>query len=205
VHGGTEQAGAADAVETVSTRQRVLDAARALATDGGIGAVRMRDVSRRSGVPEHELYQHFSSTEHLMVLAQREWIRDAMDAAPLPTGADVDGGDRVAELVHRSLVATAAAPRFVAAVFASMSSLDPAVRRAHRESNREVSARLKVAVGTELDDVDGYIELIGVTWIGVLTAWTLGNMAIAEADRIAQRSARLLYRSMLLEQSRSNT
>lgn len=160
----------------------------------------MRDVSRRTGIPEHELYTCFSSTEHLMVLAQHDWHLEAMLAAPLPAGPMTDGGDRVAELIHRSILATAVAPRFVAAVLASMSSVDPAVRAAHHTTTREMSTLLRDEVGDELDLVDEYIALLGVTWLGAVSAWTLGNITLDQADQLTQRTARLLHRSMLAEQ-----
>lgn len=199
VHGGADQNGGS-ATSTDSTRRRAIAVARQLAVEGVTGTVRMRDVARVSGVPEHELYRHFSSRDHLMVLAQQDWIRDALERDPLPDGDGLDGGDRVAEVIHRSLMATAAAPRFVTAVLASQSSVDPAVRCAHQTSNREVARILREAVGPELVEVDTYIELLGVAWLGVLSAWSLGNMTIEQADEVAQRTARLLYRSLLMEQ-----
>ena len=199
MHGGAEQTGGGGTSNDV-TRRRAIEVARSLALEGPSGTVRMRDVARRSGIDEHELYRHFSSSDHLMVLAQHEWIRDAWEREPLPEGDHVDGGDRVAELIHRSLLATGEAPRFVTAVLASQSSVDPAVRQAHLASNREVARLLRDAAGPELVDVDGYIELLAVAWLGVLSAWTLGNMTIEQADCVAQRTARLLYRSMLAEQ-----
>ena len=196
VHGGAEQSGGGASLDE-ATRRRAIEVARELALEDAVGTVRMRDVARRSGIAEHELYRHFSSSDHLLVLAQHDWIRQALEGSPLPLG---DGGDRVAELVHRSLVATAAAPRFVSAVLASQSSVDPAVRRAHVMSNRELSDMLREAAGPELVDAETYIQLVGATWLGVLSAWRLGNMTIEHADCVAQRTARLLYRSMLEEQ-----
>lgn len=199
MHGGAEQSSGGASANAV-TRRRAIDVARSLALEGGIGAVRMRDVSRRSGIPEHDLYRCFSSSEHLLVLAQQEWIREAMEAEPLPHGPGVDGGDRVAELVHRSIVATAEAPRFVAAVLAAFNSVDPAVRDALQVSNREVGEMLRSAAGPELVAAQEYVELLGVSWMGVLSAWALGNLDLERADVVAQRTARLLYRSMLAEQ-----
>lgn len=199
MHGGAEQSGAAAAWEM--TRRRAIEVARSLALSGGLGAVRMRDVARLTGISEPELYRHFSSSEHLMVLAQHDWQREAMLASPLPCAPVANGGDRVAELVHRSILATAAAPRFVAAVLASLSTVDPAVRSAHHASTREMSALLRDAVGDELEAVDEYIALLGVTWLGAVSAWTLGNISLGQADRLTQRTARLLFRSMMDEQN----
>ena len=135
-----------------------------------------------------------------MVLAQHQWQHDAMLATPLPSGPGIDGGDRVAELAHRSIMASAAVPRFVAAVLASMSSVDPAVRAEHHSTTRAMSDLMRDALGDELDTVNEYIALLGVTWLGAVSSWTLGNTTIEQADKLTQRTARLLYRSMLAEQ-----
>ena len=51
-----------------------------------------------------------------------------------------------------------------------------------------------------MDLVDEYIALLGVTWLGAVSAWTLGNITLDQADQLTQRTARLLHRSMLAEQ-----
>lgn len=50
-----------------ATRHRLLDAARALATEGGYEAVGMRAVAARAGVSAPTAYLYFSSKDHLLV------------------------------------------------------------------------------------------------------------------------------------------
>lgn len=50
-----------------ATRNRLLDAARELATEGGYEAVGMRAVAARAGVSPPTAYLYFSSKDHLLV------------------------------------------------------------------------------------------------------------------------------------------
>src|SRR5262249_57103235 len=57
-------------------RARVLDAALALATEGGYDAVQMRDVASRAQVALGTIYRYFSSKDHLLAACQLETWRE---------------------------------------------------------------------------------------------------------------------------------
>src|SRR5207244_2412704 len=56
-------------------RQRVIEAAMALATQGGYDAVQMRDVAATADVALGTLYRYFPSKDHLLIAAQEEWAQ----------------------------------------------------------------------------------------------------------------------------------
>ena len=57
-------------------RQRVIEAAIELATEGGYDAVQMREVAAAAGVALGTIYRYFSSKDHLLAEAQVEWLLD---------------------------------------------------------------------------------------------------------------------------------
>ncbi len=79
----------------MAARQRaILDAARALASEGGMAAVQMAPVATRAGIAAGTVYRYFPAKSDLvaaMVAAHTEVelaaIRDAADAAPGPLSA----------------------------------------------------------------------------------------------------------------------
>ena len=57
------------AVETAERKRRLLDAAVALAAEGGYDAVQMRDVAARAEVALGTLYRHYASKDQLLLAA----------------------------------------------------------------------------------------------------------------------------------------
>src|SRR5256884_4797236 len=74
-------------------RKRVLDAAVALAAEGGYDAVQMRTVAERADVALGTLYRYFPSKIHLLVsaLAQEfERTQERLDRRPIPGDTPYD-------------------------------------------------------------------------------------------------------------------
>ena len=57
-------------------RQRVLDAALKLGSNGGYDAVQMRDVAATADVALGTIYRYFSSKDHLLAEALVSWVND---------------------------------------------------------------------------------------------------------------------------------
>src|ERR1700692_402924 len=94
--GGTRGAGTR-AAETAARRRRLIEAAVALAAEGGYDAVQMRDVAARAEVALGTLYRHYSSKDHLLVAAmaaQADVLRCRLEQRP-PRGDTA--AERVAE------------------------------------------------------------------------------------------------------------
>ena len=54
-------------------RTRVIEAAMALASEGGYDAVQMRDVAERADVALGTIYRYFASKDQLLAAALVEW------------------------------------------------------------------------------------------------------------------------------------
>src|SRR5438876_8814514 len=85
------QAAAADskrARNQAARRQRVIEAAMALASEGGYDAVQMREVAADADVALGTLYRYFPSKDHLLISAmvdQIEAMRERLGGRP-PSG-----------------------------------------------------------------------------------------------------------------------
>ncbi|MGH9050199.1 MAG: helix-turn-helix domain-containing protein, partial [Acidimicrobiia bacterium] len=85
-----------------ATRHKLIDAAIALAADGGYEAVGMRQVAARAGVSAPTAYQYFSSKDHLLVDALVELVAETTDAvAARPPSRGRSAPDRVAATLRR--------------------------------------------------------------------------------------------------------
>src|SRR3954463_10242597 len=75
----------------LARRERILDAAMELATEGGYEAVQMREVAERADVALGTLYRYFPSKVHLLVSAMGRTFQSLQESVR------VDGADRTAE------------------------------------------------------------------------------------------------------------
>src|SRR5262249_28409578 len=101
-----------------------MDAAVGLAANGGLEALRIRDVVARTGVSSATIYRYFASKEHLLVAA----LAEQRFAARPPDGARPDGAtpaERVISLLRAPTAALTSAPRPAAALLQAMTSGEP--------------------------------------------------------------------------------
>ena len=156
-------------------RARVLDAALALATEGGYDAVQMRDVASRASVALGTIYRYFSSKDHLLAACQLETWRELerrLDARPL-TGDTAS--ERVSELFRRLMRRVEREPLQAAALITASSSPDPAVRECQVEMIGLQDAVFEEAMG-ELDAVRKaqIAQVLRQVWFAALLGWVNG-------------------------------
>ena len=128
----------------IGTRERLLDAARALIEEGGYAAASVLAVAERAGVASGTLYRHFASKEELFVEvfrsvgAREERAMRAADDAMEPGAAPVDRLETVLATFARRALRN---PRLAWALIAE--PVDPRVdaeRLAYRERYAELIA-----------------------------------------------------------------
>jgi AcrR family transcriptional regulator len=90
------------------TRELLVDAAESLLDEGGVDAVTLREVGRRSGVSHNAPYKHFASKEALLAaVAARELRRSAESRS---AECDRPADDRLRDGLHRSVSRAVAHP-----------------------------------------------------------------------------------------------
>ncbi len=170
--------------------QAILDAATALAAEGGMNAVQVAAVAARANIAAGTVYRYFPSKTDLVAaliaaLADRELaaMRAAGDAAPGPLSALAAG---IATFAARALYAR----RLIWA--ATGEPVEPeleALRRAFRQSlAAELAARIEAAANARhLPELDANIAAPAI--VGALLEGLLGPLAPQSGDAASQREA----------------
>lgn len=174
-------------------RKRIVQAAAALASRGGVEAMQMRTVAERAGVALGTLYRYFPSKMDLVVAVVSEEIdllESSFDRRP-PGAADPAG--RAVEVLMRATRGLMREPELAEALIRSLLLSDVKTDFADRMAN----LLLRVAVGAESDMPDGRKRIL----VGALSSiWTMQMIEMlrgnANSDEIQARlevsAARLL-------------
>lgn len=188
----------ARAAETAARRQRLIEAAVSLATEGGYEAVQMRDVAARAEVALGTLYRHYSSKDQLLLAAladQASTLRTRLAQRP-PRGDEP--GDRVADVLRRATRALTRDPSTTAAMVTALSSPEPQAAAAKLEVYGEMRTIISGAIdGRAVRDLDGVLRILGYVWLATLGAWVGGTI---DADGMAADLATAAH--LLLDQDR---
>ena len=169
--------------------ERLRDAARTLASEGGYAAVTMRAVAQRAGVGPATVYRYFSSKDHLIadVHAQRSFDVLADLAARPPRHKRP--ADRVAAVFHRLLAAAAEDPELAAAGVAAINSADPAASSPEFWSRNIMLRYMQIALGDEeVGDREALGELLGHVFFSLMCALSTGRMSLAQASAAMDRA-----------------
>src|SRR3954471_309197 len=110
------------AVETEERKKRLIDAAVALATEGGYDAVQMRDVAARAQVALGTLYRHYSSKDQLLLAALADQAGDLRTRLPQRHPRRDGAGGRVPAVLVRATRALTREPAVTAAMVTALTS-----------------------------------------------------------------------------------
>jgi AcrR family transcriptional regulator len=176
-------------------RAAAIEAARALAREGGYAAVTMQAVADRAGVGRATLYRYFASKDHLLAEVVVAWGADLTAALRAQPPAAAAPAERVAEVLVRVLEAARAEPRLSAAVLASATSPDPEAIQAGRRFSSLIRDYLAVALGDETaPEREELAALLGHVFFSCVLHMTSGRLAPDEAAAAVRAAARRLFR-----------
>ena len=175
-------------------RQRILDAAVALAAEGGYDAVQMREVSVRADVALGTLYRYFPSKEHMLVSALADHVvalRRRLNERP-PQGDD--DAERVMDVIRRSTRALQRQPNVISAMLKSLISSAAGVGEAVGPIGAQmteivVSAMRHDDPGSATHDRD-VAEVIQQVWLASLLWWVAGR---APARLVEEKVSRAVF------------
>lgn len=135
-----------------ATRQKLLDAARAIAAAEGYEGVTVRSVAKRAGVSAPTAYQYFTSKDHLLVDVLVDLVGDTTGSL---AHRPVDGrtvADRAAATLRRAVDQVADAPDLYIALTRAYLSGGPDV--AHARDVMEGSTRRWIDLALDGSDAD---------------------------------------------------
>jgi TetR/AcrR family transcriptional regulator, cholesterol catabolism regulator len=121
-------------------RERILDAAVALATEGGYEAVQMREVADHADVALGTLYRYFPSKVHLLVSAMGRTFQSLQDSVQVSDDASSTPEERVYRVV-------AAVTRYLARNRRLSGAMIRALMMADADAGKEVDAVGDLMVG----------------------------------------------------------
>jgi AcrR family transcriptional regulator len=177
-------------------RGRVIEAAFALAGEGGYDAVQMRDVATTASVALGTIYRYFSSKDHLLAACQVEWTKDVQRRlAQRPPAGDTPA-DRVVDVVRRATRSMERRPLLAAALITAISSPDPAVS----ECQQETTVVMGQVLSTAMDGVDGelretVVRILSHVWFSTLLGWVNGWYPVRQVGDDLEDAARLLLQN----------
>jgi len=170
--------------------QAILDAATALAAEGGMGAVQIAAVAERAGIAAGTVYRYFPAKTDLVAAlietrGERELaaMRMAADAAPGPLSALAAG---IAAFATRALQAR----RLIWALTGE--PVEPDIDRLRRDFRgtlaAELATRIRAAVAARhLPEQDAALAAPAV--LGALTESLAGSLAVTPFDEASARDA----------------
>jgi len=180
--------------EQALRRSAVIDAARALAREGGYAAVTMQAVAARSGVGRATLYRYFASKDHLLAEVVLAWGAELTGALRQQRLAAETAAERVAEVLLFVLDAARAEPQLTSAVLTAATSPDPEAVRAGLRLGSVIGSYLGVALGDAAEpDHDERAQLLGHVFFSALVHMTSGRLSPDAAAASVRAAARRLY------------
>jgi len=181
------------AIETAERKKRCIDAAIALAGEGGSDAVQMRDVAGRAEVALGTLYRHYASKDQLLLAAmaqQAVTLRERLVQRP-PRG-DTPAA-RLSDVLQRASRALERQPRVTRAMLTAMSSAGEDTVEAKHEVDATLRAIIADAVdGTPVRNLDDIVRVLGSVWFAELTYWCAGFSEKSPMGQNLARAASLL-------------
>lgn len=180
-------------VRQMARRRHVLDAARALATEGGYDAVHMRDVSDRSGVALGTIYRYFQSKDHLLAAVVSEWAEELQRRLRSRPPRGETPADQIVDVLRRACRALERHPMLTVALMRALGSTDPGVAvvaAGIRGQIREMIAPVLADVASR--DVERIVNVVGHVWYSSLMAWANRRASLASVGDELDSATRLL-------------
>src|SRR3954469_16122969 len=184
----------------LARRERILEAAMELATEGGYDAVQMREVAERADVALGTLYRYFPSKVHLLVAAMGRTFQSLQESAR------VDGGDGTPqERVYRVV---AAVTRYLARHRRLSGAMIRALMSADTDAAREVEEVGEMLVNiiasahhdpesapptpAEREHDALVAHIIGKVWLTDVVTLLSGRMTVSQVLEDLERTIQLV-------------
>jgi len=175
----------------IERRNRLLEAARSLASEGAYPAVTMRAVAERAGMGLATVYRYFSSKDHLIAevhAARGQEVARELQAAP-PAGEQAQ--DRVVRVCERLIAIVVQDLNLAAAGVMALTSGDPAASSSEQWQTMVVGPCMESAFGDEdVGDREEICHLFGHLVFAVMVGLTNGQHDRHSAMALLESAAR---------------
>ncbi len=179
----------------VKRRERLLAAARALATDGGYEAVTISTVCIRAGVTRATVYHYFGSKDHLLAEVIAQWIRERLDEARRHPPSGRTPLERLQATFRWVLEAIEREPNLFRATARAFVFPDPGVTQTQRQLSSLVVGYLELVLGSDREiDLAAFGMVIGHVMLSSLMQLSSGRGSTDEMLADLTTTARLLLK-----------
>ncbi|MQY06902.1 TetR/AcrR family transcriptional regulator [Actinomadura macrotermitis] len=182
--------------EQQARRERLIEAARVLALEGGYPAVTMHDVADRAGVARATVYRYFATKDHLLTEVAATWAQritadiDALAVGDTPT-------ERLTALLERIVHVAAAELTLTSAIIQAVTSDDSSVEAARTVLFLFVRDRLSAAIGDPVPERDDVEIVLGHILLAALVSLTSLGRPAEEVAGMVRTSGRLVLAGAL--------
>jgi TetR/AcrR family transcriptional regulator, cholesterol catabolism regulator len=174
-------------------RERIVEAAIDLGTEGGYDAVHMRVVAESAGVALATVYRYFESKDHLLSAAVSAWTTQLQARLARIPARGATPVDQLVDVLRRASRALERRPLFTAALIRALSSPDPGVASAAarvRDQIYDITA--PILCDMSASDVDGIVTVLAHVWNSSISAWANGRSPISSIGNDLENAARLM-------------
>ena len=172
----------------LARRERILEAAMELATEGGYDAVQMREVAERADVALGTLYRYFPSKVHLLVAAMGRTFQSLQESVRVD-GSDGTPQERVYRVVAAVTRYLARHRRLSGAMIRALMSADAEAAREVEEvgemlvgiiasAHHDPEAEPRTSADSERDTLVAHI--IGKVWLTDVVTLLSGRMTVSQ-------------------------
>jgi AcrR family transcriptional regulator len=174
-------------------RQRIVEAAIELGTEGGYDAVHMRVVAERAGVALATVYRYFQSKDHLLSAAVSDFTSQLQNRLARSPAQGENPVDQLVDVLRRASRGLERRPLLAAAFTRALAAPDPGVAAAALEVRAQIgSITAPILTGLTPREVDGIVSVISHVWNSALMNWANGRAPLASIGNELESAARLL-------------
>ncbi|MGI5164802.1 TetR/AcrR family transcriptional regulator [Spirillospora sp. CA-253888] len=186
--------------EQQARRERLIEAARVLAHEGGYAAVTMHDVADRAGVARATVYRYFATKDHLLTEVAAAWAhRVTADIDALAVGETPV--ERLMELLDRIVHVAAEERTLTSAIIQAVTADDPSVDDARTVLFLFVRDRLAAAIGGPVPEREEVEIVLGHVLLAALVSLASLHRPVEEVAAMVRTSGRLVLTGALSAQA----
>ena len=181
-------------------RDRMLNAAMKLASDGGYDAVQMREVADGAGVALGTLYRYFPSKVHLLVAALASRFEQAEAITERRAVVGDTAHERVMKILAGTTVSLQKQPQLTEAMVRAFMFADASVLGEIEEVGDRLTRMIARAIagtpdhGQATEEEAAIIRVIADVWMAALVSWANGRSGAADVEKSVDVAVRLLLR-----------
>ena len=181
-------------------RDRMLNAAMKLASDGGYDAVQMREVADGAGVALGTLYRYFPSKVHLLVAALASRFEQAEAITERRAVVGDTAHERVMKILAGTTVSLQKQPLLTEAMVRAFMFADASVLGEIEQVGDRLTRMIARAIagspdhGQATEEEAAIIRVIADVWMAALVSWANGRSGAADVEKSVDVAVRLLLR-----------